>query len=155
MLQLPTSEYLVAQLAARGIALPPGPVGVSGFGDSAQLSAELIGLILNGSKRATSALLWSYQADGEALPRVGNLEIVVDHCNQAVCVTRVTSVTVMPFDRVDARHAALEGEGDLSLAWWRVAHDRFFTRECRRLGCTPTDDMPVVWYEFEVIVALG
>ena len=41
MQPLPSVELLSAQLAARGIALPPGPVRLDGYGDWAELSTEL------------------------------------------------------------------------------------------------------------------
>jgi uncharacterized protein YhfF len=154
MLPLPTVEHLIEQLARRRRVLPPGTVGVAGFGDSVALSNELLALIFSGRKRASCALEWSYAFDREALPMVGSLEIVVDHLNQPVCVTRVISVAVMPFDQVDATHAALEGEGDLSLAYWRAEHARFFDRECARIERAPARDMPVVCSEFEIFLTL-
>ena len=154
MLQPPNADGLIAELAGRGITLPSGPVSVTGFGDSAQLSRELIALIGAGRKCASSALLWSYEYDAEALPRAGNLAIVVDHGNRPACVTRLTGVTVMPFDQVGAEHAAMEGEGDLSLAWWRTEHQRFFCAECARIGRRLTQNMPVVCTTFELVFNL-
>lgn len=33
--------------------------------------------------------------------------------------------TFIPFNKVDKQHAYLEGEGDLSLAYWRRVHEAF------------------------------
>ena len=49
---------------------------------------------------------------------------------------------------VPADHAALEGEGDLSLAYWQSAHQAFFEREG-----TWAPDMELVYEEFAVIEA--
>jgi uncharacterized protein YhfF len=158
---LPDAATLVAQLAARGITLPPGPVRVGAYGDSAALSASLLAQIRAGTKRAGTALLWALQAEGETPSQAGDLEIVVDHRNRPVLVTRDLRVAVVPFDQVDARYAAVEGEGDGSLAWWRDAHWAFFGRECARLGreCArlgrePSPDMPVVCCEFELLLVI-
>ena len=56
----------------------------------------------------------------------------------------------MPFDEVSAEHAAAEGEGDRSLAYWRRAHQRFWERHSTDpRGFAP--DMPVVCERFEVV----
>jgi uncharacterized protein YhfF len=61
---------------------------------------------------------------------------------------------VLPFDEVTAEYAAIEGEGDGSLAYWREAHRAFFGRECERIGRQPVDSMPVVCSIFEVVADL-
>ena len=56
----------------------------------------------------------------------------------------------MPFDEVDEEHARLEGEGDLSLAFWREVHERFFIDVATHdHGFQP--DMPVVCERFRVV----
>ena len=148
---LPSIEALIAQLTARGITLPPGPVHADGFGDSAELSQELLTLISSGRKRAGAGLLWAYEHDGEHISRAGDIEIVVDHLHAPVMVTRIVSSEIMPFNEVTAEYAAIEGEGDGSLKYWRWAHWNFFSRECKRIGRKPTESMPVICNVFEVL----
>lgn len=151
---LPTPASLLAQLATLGIELPPGPVRVDGYGDSAALSMELLALIASGRKRAGTGLLWAYQHDHEPIAQVGDIEIVVDHLHRPALVTRIVSSQVLAFDQVSADYAAIEGEGDGSLAYWRKGHWNFFSRECRRIGREPADDMPVICNVFEVLHVL-
>jgi uncharacterized protein YhfF len=155
MLPLPETALLIAQLKARGISLPPGPVHVDGYGDSEELSSELLALIRSGRKRAGTGLLWAYQHDGQHIAQTGDIEIVVDHLNVPVMVTRVVSSEMMAFNQVTAEYAALEGEGDGSLAYWRKAHCNFFCRECKRIGREPTETMPVICTVFEVVLELA
>ena len=155
MTPLPTVATVVAQLQARTITLPPGNVRVSGYGDSPALSTSLIGLIRTGQKRAGTGLVWSFEADGEALPEVGQIEIVVDHLNEPALVTRLIAVQIVAFGDVTAEYAAIEGEGDGSLDYWRHAHWDFFTRECARIGREPLESMTVVCSVFEVLVDLA
>ena len=150
----PEAETVRAQLRERGVDLPEGRVTVSGYGDSPELSASLIGLITAGRKTAGSALLWALEHDGEAPAEVGDLEVIVDFHGAPVVVTRVTESRIVPFLEVGAEYAALEGEGDLSLAYWRDAHRGFFGRECARIGRTPDDAMPVACTVFEVIAVV-
>lgn len=147
----PTVAALLATVASRGIVVPPGHVAVSEFGDSPELARTLIGLVRSGGKRATCALAWSYEHDGERLPRVHDLEIVVDHADEPALIVRITKVEVVAFGRVTAEFAALEGEGDGSLEHWRRGHRAFFARECERIGRAPSDDMPVVCTTFELV----
>lgn len=154
MNELPTAESLVAKLSALGILLPIGAVRVSAYGDSPALSEALLALIRVGRKRAGTGLLWAYEAEGEATPKVGEIEIVVDHRNEPAIVTRTTCVQVISYAEVTAEYASIEGEGDGSLAFWREAHWAFFSRECQRLGRTPDESMLVVCGVFEVLDVL-
>ena len=151
MTPLPSVALMIQELAAVGIELPEGPVHVDGFGDSAELSEELLSLIRLGRKRAGTSLLWGCEADGQALPSTGSIEIVVDHHNAPALVTKITSVEIVPFNEVTPTYAAIEGEGDGSLEYWRKGHWAFFGRECRRIGREPAQDMPVVCCVFEVL----
>lgn len=151
MQPLPSVEFLIAQLAAHGITLPSGPVRVDGYGDSAELSTELLELIRSGRKRAGAGLLWAYEHDSEPIASTGDIEIVVDHCNQPALVTRIVSSEIVAFNQVSAAYAAIEGEGDGSLEHWREGHWNFFSRECRRIGREPVETMPVICSVFEVL----
>lgn len=144
-------ESVLEQLAARGVAVPTGRVRLDGYGDSEALSEELLALIRAGQKRAGTGLLWGMEADGEELPRIGDIEIVLNFRGEPVLVTRIVQAQVVPYSKVTAEYAALEGEGDGSLAYWREAHWAFFGRECTRIGRAPSEDMPVVCSVFELI----
>ena len=147
---LPAPDAVVADLRARGIELPSGPVRIDAYGDSAALSASLLALVA-GRKRAGTSLRWAFDVDGVQLPRVGDIEIVVDHRRHPALITRITRVQVVPYREVTAEYAAIEGEGDGSLASWREAHWAFFSRECARIGRVPSEEMPVVCSVFEVV----
>ena len=151
---MPPIAVLVAKLAAAGIQVPKGPVRADGYGDSPELSMALIELIRTGPKRAGTGLLWAMEKDGDTMPRVGDLEIVVDHDFEPVLLTRITRVEVLAFNEVGAEYAAMEGEGDGSLECWRQGHWRFFSRECARLGLQPRPDMPVVCSVFELLASV-
>ena len=154
MESLPDIKVVLADLAARGIVLPAGRVFLDEFGDSPELSIELLGLIRAGGKRAGARLLWGHEHDGEPVPSVGDLGIVLDHQHRVAFVTRVTRVEVVTFDDVTAEYAMLEGEGDGSLEHWRRGHWAFFSRECVQIGRVPTLSMPVVCAVFEVLYEL-
>lgn len=121
------------------------------FGDKPEMADELAALVLEGPKRATASLLWVYEAEDEALPQAGDLSVILDGQGQPVCIIQATQVEIKPFNQVDADFAAAEGEGDRSLAYWRDAHWRFFSRECQAIGREPSLTMPVVCERFRLV----
>lgn len=145
-----TSARVREFVAAAGIGADVA-VNVTTFGDSADLQNGLADLVVAGTKRATTALLRWYGDDGEPLPRVGDLCVVVDGGGAPRCIYRIVRVDIMPFAEVDAAFAADEGEGDGSLDYWRSAHRAFFEREAARYGFAFTEDLDVVLQRFEVV----
>lgn len=101
--------------ASLGLYAFPGPV-----------RDKLIAPILSGQKTSTAGLLAEYRASGEALPNVGDLEVIIDSLGLPVAVTRTTSVQVVRLDEVDLDHALSEGEGFRDVAEWRAAHEKFW-----------------------------
>ena len=115
------------------------------FGDDAD---ELARLTLAGVKSATSSAFPLYALEEEPLPEEGEYSVILDSREEAVCVIRTERVAVVPFRAVDAEHARREGEGDLSLDYWRQVHETFFTQELAQAGQLFTPDMLVVCEEF-------
>ena len=121
------------------------------FCDNQADADELAALVLAGRKRATASSLWPYQIDGDPLPCAGDFDVITDWAGEAQCVIRTISVEVIPFDAVSAEFAAIEGEGDGSLDYWRQAHRVAFERELAGYGLAFADQMPVVCQRFEVV----
>jgi uncharacterized protein YhfF len=151
---LPSVETVVAKVSALGIKLPPGSVRVDGYRDRESLPEELLALIRSGKKRAGTGLLLAHEAEGTPIPRVGDIEIVIDHRHEPALVTRITTVEIVPYGSITAEYAAIEGEGDGSPEFWRKAHWAFLSRECQRLGREPEEAMLVVCSVFEVLNVL-
>lgn len=121
------------------------------FCDNDKDARELAQLVVLGVKRATASNAWVYEHEGEPLPKPGDTSVVTDFYGDPKCVIRTVRVDVVPFKSVTAEFAALEGEGDKSLAFWREAHSRVFARECADIGREFSEDMPVVCERFEVV----
>lgn len=120
------------------------------FGDSKEMADELGTLVRKGIKTATCSLLWEYEYDGDVIPEVGELSIILGGNGEPICLIETTEVQLRPYDQVDAQFAYDEGEGDRSLAYWRQAHWRFFSKVCDRIGREPEDSMPLVCERFRV-----
>jgi uncharacterized protein YhfF len=125
------------------------------FGDGPEMADSLGGLVLAGRKTATCSALWEIEADGGQVPRPGERSVVLDGRGDPLCVVETTEVEVRRFDRVDEAFARDEGEGDLSLAYWREAHRRFFARTLPAIGRRFAEDMPLVCERFRVVYDKG
>jgi uncharacterized protein YhfF len=93
------------------------------FGDSPDLADALLELVLKGVKTATCST-----EDEPNLSKPGECWIVLDGRGDPRCVIESTEITFRRYNGVDAAFAFEEGEGDRSLAYWRSAHRRYFTR---------------------------
>ncbi|MEL6309276.1 MAG: ASCH domain-containing protein [Chloroflexota bacterium] len=122
-----------------------------GFGDSPQMADELGKLVVEGRKTATASALHAYQNTDEPAPEPGDISIILDGTETPMCIIQTTDIVIRPFNEVTADFARAEGEGDLSLDYWREAHTAFFTREAEQLNLTFSETMSVVCETFKVI----
>lgn len=117
------------------------------FGDSPKLADELVQLVLSGIKTATCCSKNSFQREyerGEA-PCAGSYNIILDGTGQPVCVIQTVRLQVIRFCEMTSELASKEGEGDLSLEYWKEGHKRYFEREG-----TYSEEMELVFEEFEL-----
>jgi len=121
------------------------------FCDSEALATELAELVLAGTKTGTATLVWDCEDEGIAIPKAGDLSIVLSWDRQPLCVIEDTAVEVTPFNEVGDAFAASEGEGDRTLRYWREAHSDFFGRACKRLGRDFEETAPIVCENFKVV----
>lgn len=122
-----------------------------GFGDNPALADELATLVLSGVKTGTCSALWEWEAEGNPMPEVGLISITLNGTGDPICILETTEVTIRRYNEVDEDFARAEGEGDLSLAYWREAHKRFFSRVLAKIGREFSEDMPVVCERFKVL----
>ncbi len=130
--------------------LGPAPPIAWSFGGSPEQADELLGLVLSGWKTATASALWDYEFEGEALPEVGSLAIILDGDDHPRALIETTSVQIVPFNEVGLEHIVAEAEGDLSVAHWREVHEWWF-RENSSNPTGFTESMPVVLQRFSVV----
>jgi hypothetical protein len=67
------------------------------------------------------------------------------------CIIITEEIRKKKFKEIAEEEARLEGEGDLSLEYWRNAHEHFFRLEYEEKGRTFTDKIPVIFEKFEVV----
>lgn len=118
------------------------------MGDSPALANQLAALVVAGKKTATCGSLSAFCQDDDA-PKPGSYHILLDGQGEPVCVIRIMALRVVRFCDVTEALARQEGEGDLSLDYWRTAHLAFFTR-----AGSFSEEMELVVEEFTVVAVL-
>jgi uncharacterized protein YhfF len=99
------------------------------------MEERLAGLIIAGRKRAT---VWNGQQDNPTKP---GMDWVVTSDARPAAVIETLSVGHCRFDAI--------GEGDCSLAYWRLVHQAFFEKE---RSFSP--DMILWWEKFRLVEVL-
>jgi len=121
------------------------------FGGGGALGNELARMVLAGTKRATTSLPVEFTAVGDPLPVPGSVSIVLDSGANPLCIIERTQVDSVPFEDVGAKYAAIEGEGDGSLVYWRRVHREYFQDVCSRLGGAFDERSIVLCQVFRVV----
>lgn len=118
------------------------------IGDNPDMANQLADLVIKGVKTASCGSLAAFLSEASP-PLVGSYNIILNGQGDPVCVIRIISMSLVRFCDVTEEFARKEGEGDLSLEYWRKEHKAFFTRA----GCY-SDDMELVAEEFELVDVL-
>ena len=124
------------------------------FGNRKQLADELAELVRTGIKTATSTLLWELGYDGEPMPKVGDLAMVTNWDGEPRCIIEIVEVELKNFSEVDEQFAYDYGEGERTLAWWREDMLQYYSKICKRIDKTPSENMPLVCERFRVLYAV-
>ena len=109
-----------------------------GFGDNPDLIDELLGYVLSGIKRTSTALCIETELEGWPEPKVGEFNIILDGRDKPVAVIRTVSARKVKYRDVDADHAFRE-------------HDKYYTRRGKALGFEFNRDMDVILERFELV----
>jgi uncharacterized protein YhfF len=115
------------------------------FGDGPELADELLELVVRGVKTATCST-----EDEPNTSSPGERWVVLDGRGEPRCVIEAIEITYRRFLEVDAAFAYEEGEGDRSLAHWRLAHRTYFGRLGRF-----SEDMMLMCERFRLVEVFG
>jgi uncharacterized protein YhfF len=116
------------------------------FGDGPEMADELGSLVMQGKKTATCSRYL-----GENILENPTISILLDGQENPLGVVETTEITVRRYCDIDAEWAAAEGEGDLSLEYWRNGHWTYFTRGAVEGRYDMSEDMPLVCERFRII----
>ncbi len=123
----------------------------AGIAGNNEIADELLNLYLSGKKTAGSGLVKDYTNANEPLPQVNDHWIILNSNKVPKCIVKVIAVKSYQFQEVPEEVAIAEGEGDLSLKYWREAHKDFFTPFLEQLEINDLNTAEVVCEFFELV----
>jgi len=121
------------------------PAGNAGITDS------LLQLYLDGKKCAGSSVVEDFLTNGDPVPKVGNYWIVLNSKGEPTLILKTDKVVINKFRDVPEEIAIAEGEGDLSLNFWRMVHARFFEPNLEKWGIKHIDDATIITEYFKLV----
>jgi uncharacterized protein YhfF len=130
---------------------PLQPHVEAGFAGSPSITDDLLQLYLAGKKTAGSSIAEDFMAMGDPLPKVGDYWIYLDSKGELRCILRTEKVVFHKFKDMPVEVAIAEGEGDLSLEYWRRVHSEFYFPHLSDWGISQMDDATVVTEYFEIV----
>ncbi|WP_127716862.1 ASCH domain-containing protein [Halobacteriovorax sp. HLS] len=116
-----------------------------------EIADELLNLFLQGKKTAGSGLVKDFILAEDDLPKVGNYWMILDSKEVPRCIVKTVKVERNLFKDISCEIAKAEGEGDLSVEYWKKVHRSFFTPYLEQWGITNLDEEEVVTEFFELV----
>jgi len=121
------------------------------FCDNEKDANECAELVVKGIKQATATSLWWFNKNNEPLPSIGDQSIVTDWNGNAKAIIQTTKIEQVPYNKITAEFAAIEGEGDKSLKYWKEVHEAYYKREMEPVGDKFNEEMIIVCEYFKTI----
>lgn len=108
-------------------------------------------LILANQKRGTAHMAMDFEVNNVPRRVTGDYWVILDAKQRPIGLVRVTDVYESPFLSVPASFSVQEGEGDMSLEFWREAHLDYFIMQCKKMGVEWDQNCLVVCESFELV----
>ena len=115
------------------------------------ITDDLIGLYKLGKKHAGSSIIEDFESAGDPLPAVGDLWILLNSKKIPVMILKTIKTEIHKFKDVPERIAIAEGEGDLSLEYWRKTHSDLYSPYLKEWGVEDLSDASVITEFFEIV----
>ena len=127
------------------------PYVVDQFADTPEAATKVGKLVRDGVKTTTSSLVWGLEHIRQPLPKVGNIELIVNGNGEPLCIIELTEVEIKPFNAVDEQFAYEYGEGERTRSYWLRDNWQYLSRWCHEIGREPSETMPLVFQRFRVL----
>lgn len=130
---------------------PIHPRVIAGHAGNAQITDELLQLYFEGKKWAGSSLVEDFESAGDPLPAVGDYWIVLDSQSQPRCILRTDRVVISKFKDLPEEIAIAEGEGDLSVEYWKRVHGQMYLPHLEKWGVKDLNEARVITEFFTLV----
>jgi uncharacterized protein YhfF len=130
---------------------PKDPVVTAGYAGNPEITDELLKLYLSGLKTAGSSLLEDFVSANDPVPQVGNYWIFLNSHAQPSCILKTAKIEMNKFKDIPASIAIAEGEGDLSLDYWKRVHSELYSPLLKSWGISDINEATVITEFFEIV----
>ncbi len=144
-----------SELLLGGYLPPVRNFDVFAFGSSPFMAAQLAHLVAKGVKRCCASWKHSQNYDAFRPALLGPHSVVTDDFGIPVCFIQTEKVEIIPFSSVTAHIASTEGEGDLSLDFWKDGHRQYFKKGGEQVGVEFKEDDLIYVETFRLVQVFG
>jgi uncharacterized protein YhfF len=130
---------------------PVNPRVEASYAGNRSIADGLLVLYLCGRKTAGSSIVEDFISAGDPLPLIGNYWIFLNSKDEPSCILRTERVVFNKFKDVPVEIAIAEGEGDLTLEYWRKVHAELYLPHLSNWGVGNLDDATVVTEFFKIV----
>ncbi len=130
---------------------PRDPFVEASFAGGPAITDELLELYLAGKKHAGSSVVEDFMSAGDPVPKVGNYWIYLDSKERPRLILRTERVETHKFLDVPESIAIAEGEGDLSLEYWRKVHARHYGPNLAKWGLSRIEEATIITEFFAIV----
>lgn len=123
----------------------------AGYAGTPEITDELLGLYLSGKKTAGSSILEDFLSAGDPPPKVGNYWIYLNSLGAPSCILRTERIVKHKFRDVPPEIAIAEGEGDLSVEYWKRVHSELYLPHIKQWGLEDLNDATVITEFFKIV----
>ena len=116
-----------------------------------KITDDLITLYLIGKKTAGSSILEDFENAEEPIPQIGNYWIILDSKKKPKLIVKTKRIALNKFKDVPIEIAVAEGEGDLSLAYWKKTHSDIYAPEIGKWRIENINEATVITEFFEIV----
>lgn len=127
------------------------PFVTAGCAGSPEMTDKLLELYLEGTKAAGSSLLEDFLAAGDPVPRVGDYWMCLASNGEPRCLLRTTRIAIHKFMDIPSDVAIAEGDGDLSVEYWKRVHTELYAPQLEKWGLSAIDEATVITEFFEIV----
>lgn len=130
---------------------PKNPTITAGYAGNPEITDDLLNLYLSGKKCAGSSILEDFLTSNDPIPKVGDYWIYLDSKSDPRCILRTEKVVTHKFKEVPIEISIAEGEGDLTLEYWKRVHASLYTPYLKKWGIIDLDSATIITEFFRIV----
>lgn len=123
----------------------------AGYAGNPQITNQLLALYRSGKKTAGSSLVEDFLSAGDPLPQAGNYWICLNSEGTPSCILETHKIATNKFQDIPAAIAEAEGEGDLSVEYWKRVHADLYATSLKAWGVFDLDEATVITEFFRIV----